>query len=81
MEWTKFSDKWPDMPDDILHYDHKTECINLIIKRRDGTYRSTGYYCNNPECCWTFDDCGCPLVISPEDQWMFLPESPDTTKE
>jgi len=79
MKWTKFSEKWPDTPDDILHYDHRTECINLLIKRRDNNYRSQEYYCNDNDCNWIYDDCGCDVIISPEDQWMFVPEPPKFT--
>jgi hypothetical protein len=76
VKWTKFSDKWPGTPEDILYFDHKTGRIILAFKMRDNSYAAEPFYCNDPECSWIYDDCCCKLVISLEDQWMYVPNAP-----
>ena len=75
MEWIKFTDKYP--PDgQFLYYDSKSDSIELLGKS-DRSISSLGYYCNDKDCDWIYDDCCCDIVISPNDFWMSLPEKPN----
>ncbi len=76
--WKKFSNE---KPEDliVLFYDVSNHDIALISYTDGSGYgigRSVGYYCNQPDCNWIFDDCCCRLIIDGDDWWMKIPFFP-----
>jgi hypothetical protein len=79
MEWIKFSKRYPEKATEILFCDENVTVAAFFNK--NGMLFSQSYYCNNPGCEWTYDDCNCPLVISPNSFWMPIPDQPERLSE
>ena len=80
MKWTKFSEHFPaEGSDGILVYDGKQIFIASVGRKFNGqdVISSDGYYCNDPECTWIYDDCGCNFKITEDSWWMSLPKKPN----
>lgn len=67
MKWQKISQARPRKDENVLYYDgEKTFCVQV---KGNGKLISCGYVCNDPECSWTYDDCGCEIIEKPDDMW------------
>lgn len=77
MEWVQFKDKWPDEYRAILYYEASGDYnIAFVHHGTNKEIKSNGYFCNDRTCRWTPDDCGCCIVVHPDDYWMYVPDEP-----
>lgn len=90
MEWIKFKDKWPQEWSQVIYYDSINDTTAYCLfhfKKGEKCLHSHGYYCNvapvdefgdrESECDEiNNEDCGCDIVVNPEDSWLQLPDKP-----
>lgn len=79
MSWKRFLEGFPGHGDDILIYDGDKDHIFMgyVDNGLKGPrIKSTGYYCNDPKCNWTPDNCCCDFLITENCWWLSLPKKP-----
>jgi Protein of unknown function (DUF551) len=82
VKWIKFSENLPEKNKRILYCSCESAEYPIIINFNGmKNSHSSGYYCNNVNCHWIYDDCGCALEISLDDFWMPLPNRPERLSE
>ncbi len=71
MQWYKFSDKKPPINEEILYCEKEGEEWFLVQVHvsPNGKLYPGAYYCNDNDCRWTCEDCGCALVVSESSYW------------
>jgi hypothetical protein len=74
MQWIKFSEKMPIIGQEIVFCGG--DWVTIAKYNEDKKLRPQRYCCNDPSCDWTYDDCGCDLIITPSCYWMAIPDIP-----
>lgn len=75
MQWIKVSEQLPPYGTEVLFFDGTWMVIVYFCD--SGKFSSNGYFCNDRECSWIYDDCGCDLKVTDDCYWMFMPPEPE----